>query len=214
MMRPGPPKTKKDLDLPETLDMIIKIQSLENGCDEQTILRSKLLAEFENWYNGISNIKKATYVDPADAKQAACQAFDKAILNFDPKGGAKFSTFASTCINNAILDLDRKGRRILENEQSTVVSNDDENEVDLIDNQATTSLTPEEQMDEKMLYSILMKELEKYFSKDEINIIIGKLSQETTAKLAEEYEMEKNEVEKIWRKFNSLRDRIRNNLGK
>ncbi len=217
MKRPGPPKTKADLDSQETYELIKKIQQLDKDCDEQIFLRGKLLEQFEHWCKGMSTLKKAHYVDHNEAIQKACEAFDKAVLRFNPDGEAKLSTFASTCINNAILDLDRKEKKYVENEQSSVVStNNEENEeeLDLIDKQAATSLNPEEELDEKLQYNMLIKELHKYFTPKEVEIISRKNAKETTAKLAEEYEMATSEIDKLWRKFNSLRDKIRKNLGK
>lgn len=217
MKRPGPPKTKADLDSQETYELIKQIQKLDKDCDEQIFLRGKLLEQFEHWCKGMSTLKKAHYVDRNEAIQKACEAFDKAVLRFNPDGEAKLSTFASTCINNAILDLDRKEKKYVENEQSSVVSTnneEDEDELDLIDKQAATILNPEEQMDEKMQYGMIRTVMLKYFSEEEVEIIEHKINKETTASLAIEYNMTTGEIDKLWRKFNSLRDKIRKDLGK
>ena len=90
----------------EVLDLIKLAQAGDAEAKEQIYLA------YGNLVRSIARSKTLVSADTDydDLSQIGCFGLLRAIDTFNPDGGASFKTYASTCIENAIIDELRKKR--------------------------------------------------------------------------------------------------------
>lgn len=189
------------------------VEQAKNGSEKD---RDAIL----KWYYPLVKILARKYkvanVLEDDAVSVGWIALNKAIDSYKSDSKASFQTFASLCIRNAIYDENRKAKNYYDN-INTIDTNDDnsnDDQQDAVENLFNDNSNPEDIAQDKLLEKLIMNELKKLFSEDELLIIKYYLMNQSAKEIAEELQQTKDKIDKTIRKYKKKIDEIKRRLNK
>ncbi len=177
----------KPLKREEELECFALMKQGDADAEEKLIKHNlRLVAHIAKKYN-------STYSDQDELISVGSIGLMKAVKSYDVEKGHSFSTYAARCIQNEILMLLRSQKKY-SNEisiEEKIGSDKDGNDISLIDILQDTKQNVEDTAEIKVLYSKLIKYIDKTLSDREKEIITLRYGLDGTPALTQ------NEVAKI-----------------
>lgn len=212
MKRPGPPKTKADLDSQETYDLIKKAQDGDSNANDT------LLKDFKNFIENESlRVKVEILIDKIDKSEAVgagMRAFNRAVMTYKFDGKASFATYATRCIDNGVQDVNRQERIIGENEVGEGIVDEDGIESSIFDRISDDSITPEALAERKQIIKLFWEEIDKIFNKDEARVIRLYIYESKMSEIMQDTNKSQKEINAIIRKYKQNLPKIQEKLNK
>ncbi len=188
------------------------VEKAKNGSEKD---RNAIL----KWYYPLVKLLaykyKVAIVNEDDAISVGWISLNKSIDKYNPNSKASFQTFASRCIVNAIYDENRRAKSYYEN-INTIDNNEDGNDIlsDDIENILDESSDPEKITQDILLEELVMNELKKTFSNDELLIIKCYLLKQSISEIAKEVDQTENTINKTIRKYKAKIENIKRRVDK
>ena len=188
------------------------VEKAKNGSEKD---RNAIL----KWYYPLVKLLaykyKVAIVNEDDAISVGWISLNKSIDKYNPNSKASFQTFASRCIINAIYDENRRAKSYYEN-INTIDNNEDGNDIlaNDIENILDESSDPEKITQDILLEELVMNELKKTFSNDELLIIKCYLLKQSISEIAKEVDQTENEINKTIRKYKTKIENIKRRVDK
>ncbi len=188
------------------------VEKAKNGSEKD---RNAIL----KWYYPLVKLLaykyKVAIVNEDDAISVGWISLNKSIDKYNPNSKASFQTFASRCIVNAIYDENRRAKSYYEN-INTIDTNEDGNNIlsDDIENILDESSDPEKITQDILLEELVMNELKKTFSNDELLIIKCYLLKQSISEIAKEVDQTENTINKTIRKYKAKIENIKRRVDK
>ena len=212
MKRPGPLKTKADLDSQETYDLIKKAQDGDSNANDILLKSFRDFIERESLRVKIDNL--IDDIDKSEATGAGMRAFDRAVMTYKFDGKATFATYATRCIDNGVQDINRQERIIGENEVGEGIVDEDGVVSSIFDRISDDTQNPESLAECDQILELFWAEVDKYFKPDEREVIKLYLADNKVPKIVAQTNKTQKEINAIIRKFKQLLPKIRENLDK
>ena len=196
--------TYKDFTTEQINALVIKAQE----GDERS--RETLLKAYYSLAQAMAIKYRKTTVDVDDATSVAWIAVNKAINKYKLESKASFNTCASNCMRNAIFDLNRKESDFTDNTEL----DDGDNLLAQLDDVSSLESSPEEFMSDEVLNRLIMEEMHKLFTSEELLIIKYYLIDKKIADISELVQKTEQEINKVIRKYKTKLQEIRKRLDK
>ena len=188
------------------------VEKAKNGSEKD---RDSILKWYYPLVKMLAYKYKVAIVNEDDAISVGWISLNKSIDKYNPNSKASFQTFASRCIINAIYDENRRAKAYYEN-INTIDTNDDGNDSlsSDIDNILDETSNPEKITQDLLLEELIMNELKKTFSSEELLIIKCYLLKQSVSEIAKEIEQTEDTINKTIRKYKTKIENIKLRLDK